>query len=476
MEAGGKISWLEDELSCPICQDIFRDPVSPPCQHNFCCACLMSYWKKRGDCECPVCRETYSSNDLKWNRTLANIVESFLKEFPKEQEAEGAASVCAQHREVLKLFCQDDQQVICVVCLHSRKHENHKCRPLEEAAKESKEKLKILMKSLKAKVVKFGGVRNEYQLTVKHIKSQALRAEKHMKQEFQKLHCFLYSEEKTLMNDLRKDEEGQLLLMRQKMKEVSEEMSSLNAVIQSIESQLGQQDSARFLLDFPATRQRANCTPRDPEVVSAVINVGRYVGSLQYKVWKKMLNIINTASVTLDPNTAAPWLCLSEDLTMMGWSPIKQQLPDNPERFDSCVSVLGLEGFTSGRHHWDVDVTGQSSWCLGVAKESIQRKGIIKVDPENGFWTIGLMDGNECYAYTSPWRTELSITPNVIRVYLDYKSGKVSFYNLENMCLLYTFTHSFTEKIYPYFCPYLVPDSKNVSGMKIYPQKVVLQD
>ncbi|XP_072371269.1 zinc-binding protein A33-like isoform X2 [Scyliorhinus torazame] len=398
MEAGGKISWLEDELSCPICQDIFRDPVSPPCQHNFCCACLMSYWKKRGDCECPVCRETYSSNDLKWNRTLANIVESFLKEFPKEQEAEGAASVCAQHREVLKLFCQDDQQVICVVCLHSRKHENHKCRPLEEAAKESKEKLKILMKSLKAKVVKFGGVRNEYQLTVKHIK------------------------------------------------------------------------------DFPATRQRANCTPRDPEVVSAVINVGRYVGSLQYKVWKKMLNIINTASVTLDPNTAAPWLCLSEDLTMMGWSPIKQQLPDNPERFDSCVSVLGLEGFTSGRHHWDVDVTGQSSWCLGVAKESIQRKGIIKVDPENGFWTIGLMDGNECYAYTSPWRTELSITPNVIRVYLDYKSGKVSFYNLENMCLLYTFTHSFTEKIYPYFCPYLVPDSKNVSGMKIYPQKVVLQD
>ncbi|XP_078085468.1 zinc-binding protein A33-like isoform X2 [Mustelus asterias] len=398
MEAGGKISWLEDELSCPICQDIFKDPVSPPCQHNFCCTCLMSYWKKKGRCECPVCREIYSSNDLKWNRTLANIVESFLKEFTKEQETDKSVCVCSEHKEVLKLFCYEEQQVICVVCLHSSKHENHKCRPLEEAAKDSKEELKILMKSLKSKKMKFSGIKNDYQLTLKHIKN------------------------------------------------------------------------------LPATRQRANCTPQDPETVSAVINVGRYVGSLQYKVWKKMLNIINTVSVTLDPNTAAPWLSLSDDLTTMGYSPIKQQLPDNPERFDSCVSVLGLEGFTSGRHHWDVDVTGQSSWCLGVAKESICRKGIIKVDPENGFWAVGLMEGNEFYACTSPWRTELSVSPKIIRVYLDYKAGKVSFYNLENMALLYTFTDSFTEKLYPYFCPYLVPDTKNISVMKIYPQKVLLQD
>ncbi|XP_041064630.1 zinc-binding protein A33-like [Carcharodon carcharias] len=476
MEAGGKISWLEDELSCPICQDIFTNPVSPPCQHNFCCACLMSYWKKKGSYECPVCRETYSTNDLKWNRTLANISESFLKEFTKKQEMEKAGCLCRQHNEVLKLFCQEDQEVMCVVCLHSRRHESHKCHPLEEATKESKEELKILMKSLKSKLEKFSDVRNEYQLKLKHIKSQALGTEKQIKQEFQKLHSFLHNEEKTLMKNLRKEEERHVQLMRQKMKEVSEGMSSLNATIQCIESELSQQDSALFLLNLPATRKRANCAPQDPEAVSAVINVGHYVGSLQYKVWKKMLNIINTASVTLDPNTAAPWLSLSDDLTVMGYSPIKQQLPDNPERFDSCVSVLGLEGFTSGRHHWDVDVRGQSSWCLGVARESIRRKGIIKVDPENGFWAIGLMDSNECYACTSPWRTELSINPTIIRVYLDYKAGKVSFYSLENMTLLYTFTDSFTEKLYPYFCPYLVLDAKNVSVMKIYPQKVVLQD
>ncbi|XP_072436302.1 zinc-binding protein A33-like isoform X1 [Chiloscyllium punctatum] len=476
MEAGGKISWLEDELSCPICQDIFKDPVSPPCQHNFCWACLTSYWKKKGNSECPVCREMYSIKDLKWNRTLANIVESFLKEFTKEQEVSQPDPVCSLHKELVKLYCQEDQEVMCVVCLHSKKHENHRCRPLEEATKESKEELKILMKSLQSKVVKFGAIRNECELTLKHIKSQASGTEKQIKQEFQKLHCFLHQEERILMSNLQKEEEHHVQLMKQKIKEVSEDISSLEATIQSIESELSQRDSALFLLNLPATRKRANCTPQCPETVSAMINVGRYVGSLQYKVWKKMLNIINPASVTLDPNTAAPWLSLSQDLTMMGYSPNKQLLPDNPERFDSCVSVLGLEGYSSGQHHWDVDVRGQSSWCLGVAQESIQRKGIIKVDPENGFWAIGLMDGNEYYACTSPWRTELSINPKIIRVCLDYKAGQVSFYSLEDMTLLYTFTDTFTEKLYPYFCPYLLQDTNNISLMKIYPRKVILQD
>ncbi|XP_051868657.1 zinc-binding protein A33-like [Pristis pectinata] len=476
MEQGQKISWLEDELSCPICQDIFKDPVFPPCQHNFCCACLMSYWKQKGGCECPVCRETYSNSELKWNRTLANIVDSFLKEVTKAREQGEAGGMCGQHKEILKLFCKEDEEVLCVVCLHSKRHENHKCLPLDEAAKECKDELKILIKTLKAKMEKFLGIRNEYDLTLNHIQSQASRTEKQIKQEFQKLHCFLQTEEAILLDNLRREEEKQVQSMQQKVKRISEEISALKAGIQAIESQLSQKDSALFLLNLPANRKRAECTLPDPPPVSAMINVGRYVGSLQYRIWKKMLSIINTAPVTLDPNTAAPWLHLSEDLTTMGYCLSKQRLPDNPERFDSCISVLGSEGFTSGRHHWDVDVKGQAGWCLGVAKESVRRKGVIKVDPENGFWAIGLMDGSEYYACTSPWRTELSISPQVIRVYLDYKGGKVSFYNLENMSLLYTFTDTFTEKLFPYFCPCLVPDTTNLSAMKICPLKVALQN
>ncbi|XP_072120808.1 zinc-binding protein A33-like [Mobula birostris] len=474
MEQGQQVSWLEDELSCPICQDIFKNPVFPPCQHNFCCACLMCYWKQKGGGECPICRENYSSSDLKWNRTLANIVDSFLKEVSKARAQSESGAVCEQHRELLKLFCQEDAEVLCVVCLHSKKHQNHKCLPLDEAAKEGKDVLGISIETLKAKKEKFLGIKKEYDLTLNHIKSQASRTERQIRQEFQKLHSFLHTEEAMLLDSLRNEVKNQVQSVQEKVKRIAEEISMLKANIKTIECQLSQRDTALFLQNLPATKKRAQCALEDPEPLSAMINVGYYVGSLQYRVWRKMLTIINAVPVTLDPNTAAPWLQLSEDLTMMGYFPSKQRLPDNPERFDSCVSVLGSEGFTMGRHHWDVDVKGQSGWCLGVAKESVRRKDVLQVDTENGFWAIGMMDGGEYYACTSPWRTELSIKPQIIRVYLDIKGGKVSFYNAENMSLLFSFTDTFTEKLYPYFCLCLEPDTTKLATMKICPLKLTL--
>ncbi|MGH0180820.1 UNVERIFIED_CONTAM: hypothetical protein FKN15_013734 [Acipenser sinensis] len=133
----------------------------------------------------------------------------------------------------------------------------------------------------------------------------------------------------------------------------------------------------------------------------------------------------SNAPVTLDPNTSHPDLILSEDLTSVRCSYERQQLPDNPERFDTYFCVLSSEGFTSRKHCWDVELGSNTYWFLGVTKESSQRKGSIPLNPEAGYWVIALEGGDQYRAGTSP-ETRLTVEkkPQKIRVQQDCDGGR----------------------------------------------------
>uniref|UniRef100_A0A3Q4BGX9 B30.2/SPRY domain-containing protein n=1 Tax=Mola mola TaxID=94237 RepID=A0A3Q4BGX9_MOLML len=92
--------------------------------------------------------------------------------------------------------------------------------------------------------------------------------------------------------------------------------------------------------------------------------------------------------VHLDPRTANPWLVLSEDGRQVRDGDFEQNLVDIPERFDTAPCVLATRGFTTGRHYWEVDVGDKTAWDLGVAQQSVNRKGTVTLSPEDGYWTI----------------------------------------------------------------------------------------
>uniref|UniRef100_A0A8K9XSW1 B30.2/SPRY domain-containing protein n=1 Tax=Oncorhynchus mykiss TaxID=8022 RepID=A0A8K9XSW1_ONCMY len=161
---------------------------------------------------------------------------------------------------------------------------------------------------------------------------------------------------------------------------------------------------------------------------------------------------LSTVDVTLDPDTAHPKLILSEDRKQVRYGDIKQNLPDNPKRFDIVPYVLGKESFSSGRFYYEVQVEGKNGWTLGVARESINRKKYIRLKPENGCWTVWLRF-KEYKALTDP-SVVLSLRekPHKVGVFVDYEKGQVSFYNVEARSHIYSFTgYTFTEKLYPFF-------------------------
>ncbi len=120
-----------EELSCPVCCEIFKDPVLLSCSHSICKECLQQFWRIKKTQECPVCRRRSSREEPPRNLALKNLCDSLIKE-RNERRSSGSEEICSLHSEKLKLFCLEDKQPVCLVCRDSEKHVNHTFRPIRE--------------------------------------------------------------------------------------------------------------------------------------------------------------------------------------------------------------------------------------------------------------------------------------------------------------------------------------------------------
>ncbi|KAM3607972.1 uncharacterized protein V6R79_017041 [Siganus canaliculatus] len=537
--AGSVLS--EEHLLCPICLDVFNQPVSTPCGHNFCSDCILGYWRSANLSLCPVCKEKfYRKPELKVNTFISELASHFKKQkdeneailsdqyssckgrvlcdvcigkrvqalkscldclasfcethlephnvlstFKKHRLINPTVNmqdrVCKKHEKLLDLICNTDQMYVCQIC-SKNEHSTHHIVPIEAKSRDRRAQLERINAEVEemidGRLLKISKINQTVELsrgnTEKEIEESV--------SVFNKLLHIVqrgHSEVVEAISAQQKHTENRAGGL---IAQLEREIDELRQRKDELEQLLHTDDDLYLLMSFavfstlPDTKDWSDTCVESAVYVGAMRRAVRRVAcELEETVKAEVKRLCESefhraqhfaVDVSLDPDTAHPKLVLSENKKQVYHSDVALNLPDNPERFYPGVSVLGKEGFSSGRFYFEVQVKGKTEWDIGVGLESVNRKGGNTLNPESGYWALGMRNNKSYWALSStPICVPLVEKPQRIGVYVDLEQGQVSFYNVDVASHIYSFTgYSFNERLFPYFNP-----RRNHSGVNSAP-------
>ncbi|XP_030610477.1 zinc finger protein RFP-like [Archocentrus centrarchus] len=532
----------EDQFLCSICLDVFTDPVTIPCGHNFCKTCITQYWEDNFPYQCPLCKKLFETRpELHINTFISEMVAQFRRDAQQkasssssEQQAAKLGEVpcdvctgtklkalksclvcltsychthlephlsasrlkrhqlidpeenlegrtCMKHDKHLELFCKTDQTFICMLC-SVKDHKTHEFVPLREEYEGKKAELGKTEAEIQQMIQKRRLKLEEIKESVKMSKDAA---DKEKAEGVQVFTALKKSVDRGLNELIKQIEDKQETTEKQAegfIKDLEQEISELMKRSSEVEQLSRSKDHLHLLQSFsslkdaPPTKDWTEVSIHPPSyegtVVKAVDQLKETLRKDMKKLFEAELKRVQqyAVDVTLDPDTANPQLILSDDGKQVHCGDELKKLPDKPERFSKRLGVLGNQSFSSGRFYFEVQVKEKSSWLLGVAAESVNRKDDITPSPENGLCTLALYE-NVHVAFDDPQvLLPQPFGSEKVGVFVDYEEGLVSFYDVGDAALIYSFTDwSFTEKLHPFFYPGGNDDGKNSAPLIICP-------
>lgn len=467
MEFASALASLQAECCCAVCLDYFKDPVTIDCGHNFCCDCLCACWDDLADADafpCPVCRFPFASRRFHRNPQLRSLTETAqqLGARRSKRKRQPEPALCEQHQQARTLFCATDLELLCSRCSFAPKHREHHVCPIEEAGRQQRLLLEGSVQQLRNSVEQV-----EMMIALQGSKTQELRKaaearREEIADEFEQVRQFLQGEREAVLRQIREEEAEILAEVNQNLGSFYRHASDLKRLLREVEAKSAGSDVAVLTsLKSIVDESRELGQPEDCAVqLSGAIELSGYELRLpaQYSGLERIVRHFQI-DMLFDPTTAHPQLVVSRDKKSVRYDINKRRVCYAPRRFYLCTALLGCQKFDCGRHYWEVEVSTKPKWTLGACQGCLPRNWRNEPAVSRGFWALGRC-GDRTYHVFGAHKAQIvpNVRPSRVGVFLDYELGEISFYNVDDGSVLYTFRDRFTQTIWPYF--YAGRDSK----------------
>ncbi|CAL8395338.1 unnamed protein product [Arctogadus glacialis] len=410
---------------------------------------------------CLMCLTSYCQTHLEPHHRVAGLKKHRLVE-PMDRLDD---RMCKEHDRLLELFCKTEQVCVCLLCTVTD-HKSHPVVPLKEEYEVKTAQLGKIEAEVKQLIQERQKNIQDIKDTVKRSKADAdreiadgVQVLTALMRRIEKCQDDLNQMVKEKLKSTEKQAEDLIKELEQEIEDLTNRSSEVKQLSHT-EDHLHFLQAFRSLKDPPPTRDWTTVEVRPPSYVGTL---RRSLDQLEETLNMEMKKLRDAelkrvqqyeVDVTLDPDTAHPWFILSEDGKQVHDGGVWKILPDNPKRFTGYVCVLTRQSFSSGRFYFEVQVKDKTLWWLGVVRESIDRKGLLRWTPETGYWTLlyykdGLVFSDKPSVHL-PLRAELQ----KVGVFVDYDEGLVSFYDVEARVHLYSATGcTFSEPLYPLLSP-----------------------